>query len=112
MARPKHTFHPTQSISLTISIIGDQHVQIDSHGGRELGSNVVVITDHVAVYVYDQAALATYANAWIDASVTAHHQLPSWPNRSAPARNTPRASSSAPTAGTRSITPTTSPGRS
>ncbi len=76
MARPKHTFHPTQSISLTISIIGEQHVQVDSHGGRELGSNVVVITDHVAVYVYDQAALATYANAWIDASVTAHHQLP------------------------------------
>ena len=64
MARPKHTFHPTQSISLTISIIGDQHVQVDSHGGRELGSNVVVITDHVAVYIYDHA------------SVTAHHQLP------------------------------------
>ena len=76
MARPKHTFHPTQSISLTISIIGDQNVQVDSHGGRELGSNVVVIADRVAVYVYDQAALATYANAWIDASVTAHHQLP------------------------------------
>ena len=76
MARQKHTFHPTQSISLTISIIGEQHVQVDSHGGRELGSNVVVITDHVAVYIYDQAALATYANAWIDASVTAHHQLP------------------------------------
>ena len=25
------------------------NVQVDSHGGRELGSNVVVITDHVAV---------------------------------------------------------------
>ena len=76
MARQKHTFTRTQSITLTISITGDQHVQVDSHGGRELGSNVVVITDHVAVYVYDQESLATYANAWIDASVTAHHQLP------------------------------------
>ena len=51
-------------------------MQVDSHGGRELGSNVVVITDHVAVYVYDLAALATYANGWIDPAVTANHQLP------------------------------------
>ncbi len=36
----------------------------------------MVITDHVAVYVYDHGALATYANAWIDAAVTANHQLP------------------------------------
>ena len=76
MARQKRTFTRTQSITLTISVTGEQNVQVDSHGGRELGSNVVVITDHVAVYVYDQEALATYANAWIDASVTAHHQLP------------------------------------
>ena len=76
MARQKHTFNPTQSISLTISITGEQAVQVDSHGGRERGSNVVVITDHVAVYVYDLAALATYANGWIDPAVTAHHQLP------------------------------------
>ena len=66
MARQKHTFNPTQSISLTISITGEQEVQVDSHGGRELGSNVVVITDHVA----------TYANGWIDPAVTANHQLP------------------------------------
>ncbi|HEY5148882.1 MAG TPA: hypothetical protein VIJ23_03495 [Mycobacterium sp.] len=76
MARQKHTFNPTQSISLTISITGEQEVQVDSHGGRELGSNVVVISDHVAVYVYDLAALATYANGWIDPAVTANHQLP------------------------------------
>jgi len=41
MARQKHTFNPTQSISLTISITGEQAVQVDSHGGRERGSNVV-----------------------------------------------------------------------
>ena len=82
-------------------------MQVDSHGGRELGSNVVVITDHVAVYVYDPAALATYANAWIDGDVTANRHSRSSPNRSAPARNSPRASSSAPTAGTKSTTPTT-----
>jgi hypothetical protein len=76
MARQKHTFNPTQSISLTISITGDQHVEVDTHGGRELGSNVVVITDHVAVYVYDLSALATYANGWIDPAVTANNQLP------------------------------------
>jgi hypothetical protein len=76
MAKPKQPFNRTQSINLTISITGDQHVQVDTHGGRELGSNVVVITDHVAVYVYDHAALATYANAWIDATLIANHQLP------------------------------------
>jgi len=76
MARQKHTFNPTQSISLTISITGEQAVQVDSHGGRERGSNVVVITDHVAVYVYDLAALATYYNGWRDPEVTANRHLP------------------------------------
>ena len=76
MARQKHTFNPTQSISLTISITGEQAVQVDSHGGRERGSNVVVITDHVAVYVYDLAALGTYYNGWRDPEVTANRHLP------------------------------------
>jgi hypothetical protein len=75
-AKQKPVFNRTQSISLTISIIGEQTVEVDSHGGRDLGSNVVVISEHVAVYVYDLAALATYANGWIDPAVTANHQLP------------------------------------
>ena len=34
MAKPKEPFNRTQSITLTISITGDQHVQVDTHGGR------------------------------------------------------------------------------
>lgn len=76
MATPKRTFTRTQSIALTIRITGEQHVQVDAHGGRDLGSNVAVLADHVAVYVYDPSAMATYANAWIDAGVMATHRLP------------------------------------
>ena len=76
MAKTREPFNRTQSIYLTIHIIGDQHVQVDTHGGRGLGSNVAVLADHVAVYAYDPTALATYANAWIDAGAMANHQLP------------------------------------
>ena len=111
MARQKHTFNPTQSISLTISITGEQEVQVDSHGGRELGSNVVVITDHVAVYVYDLAALATYYDGWRDPDVTANRQLPvqADPFGTGP-EFTPGVIIRA-HGGTRSTTPSTPPGR-
>lgn len=70
------TGNRTQTITLTVHITGDQHPRIDSHGGRGLGSNIAVTTDHIAVYTYDPSALATYANAWIDGGIIANHRLP------------------------------------
>ncbi len=66
----------TQSITVTIHISGDQHVQVDSHGGRGQGSNIAVLADHIAVYAYDPRALRTYAEAWIDGGYIANHRLP------------------------------------
>ena len=40
--------HHTQSIFVSIHIAGDQHVQVDSHGGRGLGSNIAVLADHTS----------------------------------------------------------------
>ena len=70
------TANRTQSITLTVHITGDQNARVDTHGGRGLGSNVVVLTDHIAIYTYDPSALATYANAWIDGGIIANHRLP------------------------------------
>ena len=107
MARTREPFNRTQSIYLTIHIIGDQHVQVDTHGGRGLGSNVAVLADHVAVYAYDPTALATYANAWIDAAAMANHQLPEQAEQFGTGPEFTPASSSEPTAATTSNTPTT-----
>ena len=68
--------HHTQSIFVSIHITGDQHVQVDSHGGRGLGSNIAVLADHIAVYVYDVRALGTYADAWTEGGYIANHCLP------------------------------------
>ena len=68
--------HHTQSITVNIHISGDQHVLVDPHGGRGLGSNISVLADHIAVYTYDVSALRTYAGAWIDGGYIANHRLP------------------------------------
>ena len=68
--------HHTQSITVTIHISGDQHVQVDSHGGRGLGSNIAVLADYIAVYAYDPRALRTYAEAWTEGGYIANHRLP------------------------------------
>ena len=78
MAKLKHTFHPTQThgASQSASSVISTCRSIPT-AAAQVGINVVVITDHVAVYVYTtSSALATYANAWIDASAIIHHQLP------------------------------------
>jgi len=43
MARQKHTFNPTQSISLTISITGEQEVQVDSSPLDELNAELLQV---------------------------------------------------------------------
>lgn len=57
----------TQSISVGIRLAGEQPITIDTHGQRrDVGSYIAVNAPGTVVYVYDERAAATYADAWID----------------------------------------------
>lgn len=70
------TGNVTQSVSVTVHLRGNQHPKVDAHGIRGPGSYVSVTADHIAVYVYDQRAMRSYCEGWIDTAALARMELP------------------------------------
>ncbi len=59
-----------QQILATVSIAGEQHLTLDTHGSghrRDWGGHIAVATDNLLIYLHDQLAARRYSGAWIDA---------------------------------------------
>ena len=59
-----------QHIQAMVSIAGEQHLNLDTHGSsnrRDRGGHIALSSDNLLIYLHDQVAARMYAGAWIDA---------------------------------------------